>query len=70
MTDSWSTSDEPDLACALGRRKTAQDCQGKILYTKLLYINLLLSGVAVMTETAETAQTVKAVTVASLFCAL
>ena len=36
MSDSWSTSCQPDYVCALGRRKIARNRQGEILYTELL----------------------------------
>ena len=36
MSNSWSTSSQPDFVHALGRRKTARNRQGKILYTELL----------------------------------
>ena len=36
MSNSWSTSSQPDLVRALGRRKTVRNRQGKILYTELL----------------------------------
>ena len=36
MSNSWSTSSQPDFVRALGRRKTVRNRQGKILYTELL----------------------------------
>ena len=36
MSNSWSTSSQPDFARPLGRRKTVRNRQGKILYTELL----------------------------------
>ena len=36
MSTSWSTSSQPDFVRALGRRITARNRQGKILYTELL----------------------------------
>ena len=36
VSNSWSTSRQPDLVRSLGRRKTARNCQSKILYTELL----------------------------------
>ena len=36
MSNSWSTSSQPDFVRALGRRKPARNLWGKILYTELL----------------------------------
>ena len=36
MSNSWSTSSQPDFLRALGRRKTVRNRRGKILYTELL----------------------------------
>ena len=36
MSNSWSTSSQPDSVRTLGSRKTARNRQGKILYTELL----------------------------------
>ena len=36
LSNSWSTSGQPDFVRTLGRRKTVRNRQGKILYTELL----------------------------------
>ena len=36
MSNSWSTSSQLDFVLTIGRRKTARNRQGKILYTELL----------------------------------
>ena len=36
LSNSWSTSSQPDFVRALGRRKTARNRPSKILYTELL----------------------------------
>ena len=36
MSNSWSTSSQPDFVRALGRTRTVGNHQGKILYTELL----------------------------------
>ena len=36
MSNSWSTSSEPDFVRTLGQRETARNRQGKILYAELV----------------------------------
>ena len=36
MSNSWSTSLQPDFVCALGSRTTVRNCQGEVLYKELL----------------------------------
>ena len=36
MANPWLTSSQPDFVRARGRRKTARNHQGKMLYTELL----------------------------------
>ena len=43
MSNSWSTSSQPDFVRALCRRKTARNRQGKILFRKILMSIILVA---------------------------